>query len=73
MFRHNFLRFDTPTYYFFYYLCTQIKNLALRIKHINMSITQFFNDAPVLATILTLAYAGIWVIFIRILFKMYKR
>lgn len=38
-----------------------------------MSITQFFNDAPVLATILTLAYAGIWVIFIRILFKMYKR
>ena len=38
-----------------------------------MSITDFFHDAPVLATILTLAYAAIWCVFIYIMFQLYKR
>lgn len=38
-----------------------------------MSLTEFFYDAPVLATILTLAYAGLWGVFIHIMYKMYKR
>ena len=38
-----------------------------------MSLTEFFYDAPVLATILTLGYAGLWGVFIHIMYKMYKR
>lgn len=38
-----------------------------------MSITQFFNDAPVLATILTLAYAAIWGLFIYMMYQLYKK
>jgi len=38
-----------------------------------MTITEFFCDAPVLATILTLAYAALWVAFIHVMYKMYKR
>jgi len=37
-----------------------------------MTITEFFHAAPVLATILTLAYAALWGMFIHVLFKMYK-
>lgn len=37
-----------------------------------MTITEFFRAAPVLATILTLAYAVLWIIFLHVLYKMYK-
>lgn len=38
-----------------------------------MSITEFFHDAPVLATLLALAYAFIWGVFIYLLVKMYRK
>lgn len=38
-----------------------------------MSITDFFHDAPVLATILTLAYAAIWGLFIYMMYQLYKK
>lgn len=38
-----------------------------------MSITGFFRDAPVLATLLTLAYAAIWGVFIYMMVKMYRK
>ena len=38
-----------------------------------MNITEFFYDAPVLATIITLAYAAIWGVFLYIMFRMYKK
>lgn len=38
-----------------------------------MDITVFYNEAPVLATILTLAYAAIMVVFVYMLFRMYRK
>ena len=38
-----------------------------------MSPAEFFFDAPVLATILTLGYASLWGEFIHIMYKKYKR
>lgn len=38
-----------------------------------MSILEFYTNAPVLATILTLAYAALWAIFIYMLVKMYNK
>ena len=38
-----------------------------------MNITDFYNEAPVLATILTLAYAIIMVVFVYIMVRMYKK
>ena len=38
-----------------------------------MTITEFFHAAPVLATILTLAYAVLWIFFLHVIYKMYKR
>lgn len=38
-----------------------------------MSITELYNEAPVLATILTLAYAVVMGVFVYMLFKMYKK
>ena len=37
-----------------------------------MTITEFFRAAPVLASILTLAYAVLWGFFIHVLYKLYK-
>ena len=38
-----------------------------------LSITDFFQDAPVLATILTMVYAAIWGVFIYMMYQLYKR
>ena len=38
-----------------------------------MSITYFFHNAPVLATILTLTYIVLWGVFLYMLYKMYKK
>ena len=38
-----------------------------------MSLTDFFHDAPVFATIITLAYVAIVGVFVYILIKMYKK
>ena len=37
-----------------------------------MTITDFFHDAPVLASILTLAYAVLWIFFLHVLYQMYN-
>ena len=38
-----------------------------------MSIIEFYHDAPILATILTLVYVALWAVFIYILIRMYKK
>ena len=38
-----------------------------------MTITEFFHAGGVLATILTLAYAVLWIFFLHVIYKMYKR
>jgi hypothetical protein len=38
-----------------------------------MNIAEFFHDAPMLATFITLAYAAIWGVFFYILIRMYKK
>ena len=38
-----------------------------------MSFIDFFHDAPILATILTLVYVALWALFIYMLFRMYKK
>ena len=38
-----------------------------------MNIIDFFHDAPVLATLITLVYAAIWGVFVYILIRMYKK
>lgn len=38
-----------------------------------MSITDFYNEAPVLATVLTLAYVVVMVVFVYIMIRMYKK
>ena len=42
-------------------------------KTINMNIINFFHNAPVLATLITLVYATIWGVFVYILIRMYKK
>lgn len=38
-----------------------------------MSFIEFYTDAPILATILTLVYVALWALFIYMLFRMYKK
>ena len=38
-----------------------------------MNITDFYHEAPVLATILTLAYAVVMVVFAYMLIRMYRK
>ena len=38
-----------------------------------MDITEFYNEAPVLATILTLTYVAVMVVFGYMLFRMYRK
>ena len=38
-----------------------------------MSITDFFHNAPVLATIIALAYFAIWGVFIYMMYQLYKK
>ena len=38
-----------------------------------MNIIDFFHDAPILATTLTLVYVALWALFIYMLFRMYKK
>jgi len=38
-----------------------------------MDITDFYNDAPVLATVVTLAYAVVVAAFVYMLIRMYKK
>lgn len=38
-----------------------------------MSITQFYSEAPVLATVLTLAYATVVGMFVYMLIQMYRK
>lgn len=38
-----------------------------------MSFIEFYTDAPILATILTLVYVALWVVFIYMLVRMYKK
>lgn len=37
-----------------------------------MIFIDFFHDAPILATILTLVYVALWALFIYMLIRMYK-
>lgn len=34
---------------------------------------EFFHDSPILATILTLVYVVLWVVFVYMLIRMYKK
>ena len=38
-----------------------------------MNITDFYHEAPVLATVLTLAYAVVMVVFAYIMIRMYRK
>ena len=65
--RDTFVRIETPFYIYYYYLRTR------KSKTIIMNIIDFFQDAPVLATIISLAYVVIVGVFVYILIQMYKK
>ena len=54
------------------YLCHHNYPLSI-IHYTKVSLTEFYSDAPVLATIATLAYAVIVGMFIYMLIRMYKK
>ena len=64
--RYTFVRIDTPYINYNSYICRRNN------KNVIMTITEFFRAAPVLATILTLAYAVLGGIFLHVLYKLYK-
>ena len=65
--RDTFLRIETPYFNDYSYFRTR------KSKTINMNIINFFHNAPVLATLITLVYAAIWGVFVYILIRMYKK
>ena len=71
--RDNIARIETLFYTYFPYLRTRIIINPSSSKNLDMSFIDFFHDAPVLATIATLAYAVIVGVFVYILIRMYKK
>ncbi len=70
-FRHNISRFDTPYYTYNPYLCRE--NLTSTFNIYIMSITVFFREAPVFATLITLGYLALMGVFVYVIIRMYKK
>ncbi len=65
--RYTFARIDTPRFPSFSYLCR--RSTFIR----EMNITDFYNGAPVLTTVLTLAYVAVMGVFAYMLIRMYRK
>ena len=70
-FRHTFVRFGTPHPIYSPYLCITKYNQERRV--LPMDYFDFFLEAPILATTLILVYVVLWVLFIYMLIRMYKK
>ena len=62
---------DTPFYTYYLYLC--LENLSSTYDIILMNITDFFREAPLFATLITLGYIALLGVFIYVIIRMCKK